>query len=172
MILVTVVRWVLDRWDGELDESIHPTADAVVRRFRSYREIAVWVAVVWALSFTQTFFVVFVWREPDPHMSWSLIWQPVLEGLAAALAEEVVFRGIAKQLCATRGLIYGSVLWWLFHQTNVNATILRLPTDLAWAVLLVKLWRDRNWKMAFGIHMAWNAIIITVENGLKAILVG
>ena len=92
----------------------------------------------------------------SPEPSNAFITHMLLAALAG-VAEEVVFRGLAKRSLGNGGLVIGTICWIILHQLYAAvATIYRLPGDTLVGIFYLKLWRGRLWWLALVIHPLWN----------------
>ena len=95
-----------------------------------------------------------------PELSNVLLMHMLLSALAG-VAEEVVFRGLAKRSLGNGGLVTGTVCWVVLHQFYAAvATIWRLPGDALSGIFYLKLWRGRLWWLALVIHPLWNLAFV------------
>ena len=95
-----------------------------------------------------------------PEPSNSLLMHMLLAALAG-VAEEVVFRGLAKRSLGNGGLVTGTICWVALHQFySAVATIWRLPGDALTGIFYLKLWRGRLWWLALVIHPLWNVAFV------------
>jgi len=95
-----------------------------------------------------------------PESSSALIIHMLLSALAG-VAEEVVFRGLAKRSLGNGGLVTGTVCWVILHQFYAAvATIWRLPGDALIGIFYLKLWRGRLWWLALVMHPLWNVSFV------------
>jgi len=85
----------------------------------------------------------------------------MLLGVLAGVAEEVLFRGLAKPFLGNGGLVIGTICWVGLHQFYAAvAMIWRLPADILIGIFYLKLWRGRLWWLALVIHPLWNVATI------------
>jgi len=95
-----------------------------------------------------------------PEPSDSLLIHMLLSVLAG-VAEEVVFRGLAKRYLGNGGLVMGTGCWIALHQFYAAvATIWRLPGDALIGIFYLKLWRGRLWWLTLVIHPLWNVAFV------------
>jgi membrane protease YdiL (CAAX protease family) len=95
---------------------------------------------------------------PEPLNAFAI---HMLLGALAGVAEEVVFRGLARRFLGNGGLVIGTICWIILHQFYAQvATIWRLPADILVGIFYLKLWRGRLWWLALVIHPLWNVAII------------
>jgi membrane protease YdiL (CAAX protease family) len=86
----------------------------------------------------------------------------ILLGVVSGVAEEALFRGLARRVLGNGGLVIGTICWVALHQFYAGvATIYRLPGDILVGTFYLKLWRGRLWWLALVIHPLWNAAVIT-----------
>lgn len=95
-----------------------------------------------------------------PQPSNAFVTHMLLTALAG-VAEEVVFRGLAKRSLGDGGLVIGTICWVALHQFYAaGATIYRLPGDTLAGIFYLKLWRGRLWWLALVIHPLWNVATV------------
>ena len=96
----------------------------------------------------------------EPSSTGDLIFTIVIAALAG-VAEEVLFGGLAKRYFGNGGLVVGRIIWVILHIFYAPVkTFYRIPMDILFGILYIKLWRGRYWWLSLIIHPLWNVTVI------------
>ena len=79
----------------------------------------------------------------------------------AGIGEEALFGLLAKYFLGNTGIVIGRIIWVILHPFYAPVwTIYRIPMDILFGTLYIKLWRGRLWWLAFIIHPLWNVAVV------------
>ena len=93
--------------------------------------------------------------------TWGTFWYLLLIATRGAIVEEAGFRWVFKLLLGNAGLLIGTLLWIGFHQFDASPPPLdRIPGDILFGILFIKLWRGKYWWLSFIVHLMWNIGIL------------
>ncbi|MFC1847384.1 type II CAAX prenyl endopeptidase Rce1 family protein [Chloroflexota bacterium] len=126
----------------------------------SKHQLILWLVIVFSLAFIEANLIIWI-RGDIPSFTEEAFRNLIIFSTVMGVVEELGLRGVPKRWFGNGGLLVGTLLWIGFHQFDASPPPLyRIPGDILFGIMYVKIWRGKYWWTSFIIHPSWNIGIL------------